>query len=102
MAVDWIGFSYAAALAFGGFMGYKKKGSVMSLMAGLVFGGLSAYGAYRISNDPKDIKVLLLASGVLSVVMGMRYKKSGKLMPAGIMSGLSLLMAFRLLLLIVV
>ena len=29
-----------------------------------------------------------VASGVLSVVMGMRYKKSGKLMPAGIMSGL--------------
>lgn len=30
---------------------------------------------------------LSVASGVLSVVMGMRYKKSGKLMP-GIMSGL--------------
>ncbi|XP_038593573.1 transmembrane protein 14A [Micropterus salmoides] len=102
MAVDWIGFSYAATLVFGGFMGYKRKGSVMSLMAGLVFGGLSAYGAYSISNDPKDIKVLLLASGVLSVVMGMRYKKSGKIIPAGIMSGLSLLMVFRLLLLIMV
>ncbi|XP_070771931.1 transmembrane protein 14A [Enoplosus armatus] len=102
MAVDWIGFSYAAALAFGGFMGYKRKGSVMSLMAGLVFGGLSAYGAYNISNDSRDIKVLLLASGVLSVVMGMRYKRSGKLMPAGIMAGLSLLMVFRLLLLILV
>ncbi|CAK6951598.1 transmembrane protein 14A [Scomber scombrus] len=101
MAVDWIGFCYAAALALGGFMGYKRKGSVMSLMAGLVFGGLSAYGAFNVSRDPSDIKVSLLASGVLSVVMGMRYKKSGKLMPAGIMSGLSLLMVFRLLLLTV-
>ncbi|CAJ1067526.1 transmembrane protein 14A [Xyrichtys novacula] len=73
----------------------------MSLMAGLVFGGLSAYGAYNISNDTKDIKVSFLAAGVLSLVMGMRYKKSGKLMPAGIMSGLSLLMVFRLLLLLV-
>lgn len=34
-------------------------GSVMSLIAGLVFGGLSAYGAYNVSNDPKDILVLL-------------------------------------------
>lgn len=83
-------------------MGYKRKGSVMSLMAGLVFGWLSAYGAYNVSYDPKDIKVSLLTSGVLSLVMGMRYKKSGKLMPAGIMAGLSLLMVFRLLLLLVV
>lgn len=102
----------------------------MSLMAGLLFGGLSAYGAFNVSRDPSDIKVSLreydpscpdqhnnnilmiisisvselvktvsryhmmlfffvsVASGVLSVVMGMRYKKSGRLMPAGIMSGL--------------
>ena len=31
---------------------------------------------------------LSVASGALAVVMGMRYKKSGKLLPAGIMSGL--------------
>ncbi|XP_060942754.1 transmembrane protein 14A isoform X1 [Limanda limanda] len=98
--MDWIGFCYAAAIALGGFMGYKRKGSVMSLMAGIVFGGLSAYGAYNVSNDPKDIKVSLIASGLLAVIMGMRYKKSGKLLPAGIMSGLSLVMVFRLLLLI--
>ncbi|XP_072292464.1 transmembrane protein 14A [Eucyclogobius newberryi] len=102
MALDWMGFCYAAAVAIGGCMGYKRRGSVMSLMAGLVFGGLSAYGAYNLSNDPKDIKILLVSSGLLSVVMGMRYKKSRKIMPAGIMAGLSLFMVFRLLLLIVV
>ncbi|XP_015229958.1 PREDICTED: transmembrane protein 14A [Cyprinodon variegatus] len=100
--MDWIGFGYAAVVIFGGFMGYKRKGSVMSLIAGLVFGGLSAYGAYNISNDPKNVLVLLGSSGLLAVIMGTRYKKSGKLMPAGIMSGLSLLMVFRLLLLIMV
>lgn len=26
MAVDWIGFGYAAAIAIGGFIGYKRKG----------------------------------------------------------------------------
>ncbi|XP_004077239.1 transmembrane protein 14A isoform X2 [Oryzias latipes] len=98
--MDWIGFSYAATIILGGYMGYKRKGSVMSMMAGLVFGAFSAYGAYNISNNPKDFQVSLLSSGALAAVMGMRYKKSGKLMPAGIMSGLSLLMVFRLLLLI--
>ncbi|XP_057704344.1 transmembrane protein 14C-like [Corythoichthys intestinalis] len=63
------------------------KGSVTSLMAGLVFGGLSAYGAFNISNKPTDIKVVVaVASGLLSVVIGSRYKNSGKLVPAGIMT----------------
>ncbi|MBN3320834.1 TM14C protein, partial [Atractosteus spatula] len=59
MPVDWIGFGYAAAVALGGFMGYKRKGSVMSLIAGLLFGSLSAFGAYRLSIDPRDVKVSL-------------------------------------------
>ncbi|XP_071375475.1 transmembrane protein 14A [Centroberyx affinis] len=102
MAIDWLGFGYAAAIALGGFMGYKRKGSVMSLIAGLVFGGMSAYGAFNVSRDPTDIKVSFFASGILAVVMGMRFKKSGKLMPAGIMAGLSLLMTLRLLLMLMV
>lgn len=35
----------------------------MSLMAGFIFGGLSAYGAYNISNNPKDITILLREYG---------------------------------------
>ncbi|KAK0133689.1 Transmembrane protein 14C [Merluccius polli] len=97
MAVDWIGFGYAAVIAFGGFMGYKRKGSVMSLMAGLVFGGLSAYGALKISMDVQDTSLSLLSSAVLAVVMGMRFRNSGKLMPAGLMALLSFLMVVRLL-----
>ncbi|XP_052007652.1 transmembrane protein 14A [Xyrauchen texanus] len=97
MAVDWLGFAYAAAIALGGFMGYKRKGSVMSLIAGLFFGSVSAFGAFKISIDPRDYWASLIASGALAVVMGMRFRKSGKLMPAGIMAGLSLLMVLRLL-----
>lgn len=97
MAIDWLGFGYAAVIAFGGYMGYKTKGSVMSLMAGLVFGLLSAYGALKISMDVHDYSMSLLSSGMLTVVMGMRFKNSGKLMPAGIMAALSLLMVVRLL-----
>ncbi|KAL7890395.1 hypothetical protein AOLI_G00026530 [Acnodon oligacanthus] len=97
MAVDWLGFGYAAAVAFGGFMGYKRKGSLASLIAGLFFGAMSAYGAYKVSADPHDIWTSLAASGALALVMGVRFKNSGKLMPAGIMAGLSLLMVVRLL-----
>lgn len=41
-------------------------------------------------SPPSCLGVFLptVSAGLLSVVMGMRYKKSGKLMPAGIMSGL--------------
>ncbi|KAL0964667.1 hypothetical protein UPYG_G00327250 [Umbra pygmaea] len=97
MAIDWLGFGYAAAIALGGFMGYKRKGSVMSLIAGLVFGSVAAYGAFMISNDPNKIFYSLVASGGLTIVMGLRFKNSGKVMPAGIMAGLSFLMVLRLL-----
>ncbi|XP_056326548.1 transmembrane protein 14A [Danio aesculapii] len=97
MAVDWLGFAYAAALLFGGFLGYKRKGSVVSLIAGLFFGTASAYGALRITLDPQNYGISLLSAGVLAAVMGMRFRKSGKLMPAGIMAGLSLLMVIRIL-----
>ncbi|KAK1791430.1 hypothetical protein P4O66_013442 [Electrophorus voltai] len=99
MTVDWLGFAYAATIAFGGFVGYKKKGSSMSLIAGLFFGTISAYGAYRITNDPSDIWISFAAASALAFVMGMRFKNSGKLMPAGFMTGLSLLMVVRLLIL---
>ncbi|XP_010887254.1 transmembrane protein 14A [Esox lucius] len=98
MAVDWLGFGYAAAITLGGFLGYKRKGSVMSLIAGLLFGSIAAYGAFMISNDPAKTFYSLVASGALTVVMGIRYKKSGKMIPSGIMAGLSLLMVLRLLL----
>ncbi|KAF4090001.1 hypothetical protein AMELA_G00044720 [Ameiurus melas] len=99
MGVDWLGFVYAATILFGGFMGYKRKGSLVSLIAGLLFGGISAYGAFRITMDPQDKWTSLTASGALAVVMGLRFKNSGKLMPAGIIAGLSLMMVVRLLIL---
>lgn len=97
MAVDWLGFGYAAIVVLGGFMGYQRKGSVMSLIAGLVFGGLSTYGAIMMSLDEHDISTSFLSSGILTLVMGMRFRNSGKLLPAGFMAVLSLFMVVRLL-----
>ena len=49
MPVDYLGFLFGAAVAAGGAMGYVKKRSVPSLVAGLAFGSLAAVGAYHVS-----------------------------------------------------
>ncbi|XP_054479060.1 transmembrane protein 14C isoform X1 [Anoplopoma fimbria] len=96
MSADWVGYGYAALIASGGVMGYVKAGSVPSLAAGLLFGGLAGFGAYQISNDPKNIWVSLVTSGALTGVMGKRFYGSRKFMPAGLMAGASLLMMGKL------
>ncbi|KAJ1200512.1 hypothetical protein NDU88_004336 [Pleurodeles waltl] len=96
MGLDWIGFGYAALVASGGVVGYAKAGSVPSLAAGLLFGGLAGLGAYQLSQDPKNVWLSLIASGTLSGVMGFRFYNSGKFMPAGLIAGASLFMVGRL------
>ncbi|XP_073445271.1 transmembrane protein 14C-like isoform X1 [Dendrobates tinctorius] len=61
MAIDWFGFGYAFMLVAGGFTGFSRKGSIVSLAAGLVFGLLAAVGALRVSYNPRDIKISLSA-----------------------------------------
>ncbi|KAM4718971.1 transmembrane protein 14C isoform 2-T3 [Anableps anableps] len=96
MSVDWIGYGYATLVASGGVVGYVKAGSVPSLAAGLLFGGLAGFGAYQISNDPNNVWVSLATSGALSAIMGKRFYGSRKFMPAGLMAGASLLMVGKL------
>uniref|UniRef100_A0A8C4VIL8 Transmembrane protein 14C n=1 Tax=Gopherus evgoodei TaxID=1825980 RepID=A0A8C4VIL8_9SAUR len=54
MAIDWIGFGYAIVVALGGVVGYTRKGSIVSLVAGLFFGLMSGYGAYCVTHDSRD------------------------------------------------
>ncbi|OWK58390.1 Transmembrane protein 14C [Lonchura striata] len=83
MEYDWLGFGYAALVAAGGVVGYAKavlsigvqadsacvlpltalffiEGSVPSLAAGLLFGGLAGLGAYQQSKDPKNVWLSLV------------------------------------------
>ncbi|XP_011815623.1 PREDICTED: transmembrane protein 14A isoform X3 [Mandrillus leucophaeus] len=96
--MDLIGFGYAALVTFGSIFGYKRRGGVLSLIAGLFVGCLAGYGAYRVSNDKRDVKVSL--SFFLATIMGVRFKRSKKIMPAGLVAGLSLMMILRLVLLL--
>ncbi|KAK2895936.1 hypothetical protein Q8A73_015424 [Channa argus] len=86
MAVDWVGFGYAALVSAGGIIGYVKAGSIISLVAGLLFGLSAAGGAYLTSQNPKNVWISLGTSGTLAVVMGLRFLSSWKFIPAGLMT----------------
>lgn len=95
MPVDLFGYGYAAAVALGGVAGYVKAGSVMSLGAGLLFGGVLAEGARQVSADPSSCHLSLATSSFLAALMGYRFINSGKVMPAGMVAALSLVFAVR-------
>ncbi|KNA19727.1 hypothetical protein SOVF_059090 [Spinacia oleracea] len=84
---------YAALVGLGGLMGYLKSGSQKSLASG----GLAALLLYFVYTElPKRpvfaSSVGLGLSAALLVVMGSRFKKSGKVFPAGVVSLVSLIM----------
>lgn len=63
------------------FYTYKQAGSTASLLAGTIFGLLAALGAYT-----QNVKLSLIVSLVLLYVMGSRFYRGGKFMPAGLVS----------------
>jgi uncharacterized membrane protein (UPF0136 family) len=71
-------------------MGYFKKGSTISLVAGLTFGGLLVGSGILISQG-ESYKGHALASGVtgaMTLAMGQRFVSTGKFMPAGMVASL--------------
>ncbi|KAI8343723.1 transmembrane protein 14C-like protein [Chlamydoabsidia padenii] len=92
---DYPGYLYSLLVFTGGVIGYVKAGSVISLVASSVFGLAGAYGATLVSRDPKNVVFSLVVSSVLLFIMGSRFSKSGKFMPAGLVSLLSLIMVAR-------
>ncbi|XP_069127464.1 transmembrane protein 14C-like isoform X1 [Argopecten irradians] len=95
MPVDYVSVAYAVTVAAGGILGYTRAGSVPSLAAGVICGGLMGYGAYQTTQDPKNVMLSLVVSGLLLTVMGSRFYKTQKIMPAGVVAGLSVLMVAR-------
>lgn len=84
-------FSFGGLTVIGGVVGYFKKGSKASLGAGLVCGSLLIGSGLLISTS-KEYEGHSLAtatSGIMAAGMGLRYLKTGKVMPAGIVAGLA-------------
>ncbi|XP_028837169.1 transmembrane protein 14C-like [Denticeps clupeoides] len=96
MAADAVGYLYAALVLSGGAVGYVKAGSVTSLLAGLFFGVLAGLGTHRLSKGPGHFWLLLGTSGTLALVMGVRFFNSWNFMPAGLITGASLLVVMKI------
>ncbi|OIW00192.1 hypothetical protein TanjilG_29182 [Lupinus angustifolius] len=84
---------YALLVGAGGVIGYLKSGSQKSLVAG----GLSAAVLYYVFTELPVRPVLASSVGLgisaaLLGVMGSRFKKSGKVFPAGVVSIVSFIM----------
>lgn len=85
-----LNFTLGALVAAGGAMGYAKKGSVPSLVAGLTFGGLLIGSGVLISKNEAFQGHALASgtSGVMALAMGKRFVSTGKFMPAGLVATL--------------
>ncbi|TVU16403.1 hypothetical protein EJB05_39962 [Eragrostis curvula] len=85
--------AYAALVGAGGAMGYMKSGSQKSLAAGGISALLLFFVHTQLPVRPVFASSIGLGiSAALLSVMGSRFKKSGKIFPAGVVSLVSLVM----------
>ncbi|KAK8706046.1 hypothetical protein V6N13_049625 [Hibiscus sabdariffa] len=90
---------YGLVLVAGGVIGYVKKGSVASLGGGagtglvlILAGYLSLKAFEKKKNSYFALLLQTVTAAVLTWVMGQRYYQTSKIMPAGIVAGISALM----------
>jgi uncharacterized membrane protein (UPF0136 family) len=76
----------------GGVIGYVKAGSTASIIAGSISGIALIVAAFLI---PGNVVLALIIAGVVSVALAGRFipafMQTGKVMPAGLMSALSVI-----------
>lgn len=84
---------YAILVGAGGLMGYLKSGSQKSLISGGLAASLLYYVYTALPTKPVFASSLGFGlSAALLGVMGSRFKRSGKIFPAGVVSLVSLIM----------
>ncbi|KAE8723533.1 Protein FATTY ACID EXPORT 6 [Hibiscus syriacus] len=90
---------YGLILVAGGVIGYLKRGSTASLAGGvgtgltLILAGYLSLKAFEKKKNSYFALVLeTVAAAALTWIMGQRYYQTSKIMPAGVVSGISALM----------
>jgi len=79
--------AFALAVMGGGGYAYKKRGSTDSLKASLSVGGTLLASSWLMGVSPTvGVGLALVTTSSLAVVMYRRYRASGKLMPAGVLT----------------
>lgn len=77
---------YALLLAGGGYMGYAKAGSTVSLIAGLASGAVCLIALLITRSSPlTGCWAGVGCAAVLTILFTVRLVKSGKFMPSGMM-----------------
>lgn len=85
---------YGLLLGIGGVVGYAKGKSQISLIMGIGSGILALVGYWLSLTQPTVGFSLGIGLGiVLTIVFLIRFQKTGKVMPAGLLGGLSLVAA---------
>lgn len=83
---------YALLVLAGGIFGYAKAGSQVSLMSGVISGIVLAIATYLSWQNLKlGLGLATVVAIALLITFAIRFNKTRKLMPAGLMAGLSLL-----------
>lgn len=84
-----VNLSLGGLVVIGGAAGYLKKGSKVSLAAGIALGSLLIGSGYVIAKTDSVYEGHLLGaatSGLMAAAMGQRYVSTGKMMPAGLVA----------------
>ncbi|GEM06783.1 hypothetical protein Rt10032_c02g0800 [Rhodotorula toruloides] len=89
------GFVSSALISLGGVFGFLRRGSVASLVAGGGSGALLAYGVHQQRYNNQNVQVVVGVSALLAIVMGLRFVRGRKFMPAGLVTVLSLALLYR-------
>jgi uncharacterized membrane protein (UPF0136 family) len=89
-----LNLSLGGLVIVGGCIGYFRKGSRMSLIAGVSLGSLLLGSGYMIAKTDYVYEGHVLASttsGIMSIAMGQRYLQTMKFMPSGMVATLGTL-----------
>ncbi|KST67082.1 TMEM14 family protein [Mastigocoleus testarum] len=82
----------------GGIVGYQKAGSKISLISGVVSGILLIVsGLVALQGQKWGLILGIAVAGILVIVFAVRFVKTRKFMPAGLMSILGLVVIFSIL-----